>query len=621
MPNSIKYSTSTPQNALQKGNVAIGINDVDMGPTSITGWYNSITPSVNNITIYKTSTSNIPLIFSPQSDDELYRFVIDQGGTSGDTTSLSSSLSWIATQSNLFAANIEYENIVTDGLVLNLDASVVSSYPMTNNTIYDLSGEGSDATKQSGVDYSTSQLIADSDEYGNLLFDGSSTGIVPFSAAGLTTTATVEMWCKIGTGYSGKMFCGWGSYDVYCGNSAIGYNTGNGDVHGISQTTVDSLGIVDTWAHYIFEFRSDVSYTNNKIYINGVNQSLTQQTGTEAAGNRNFNSGNGKIASWGGGGYQMPMECAVFRVYNKSLSQDEITHNYNSQKGRYQNFFRNGNFQFGNLNYSSGTENTTTTLPGSDYSLQMPQVWRNTFSSNNYVEVDTSKSYRMVVQNRTLSKGGSGNNVLSGGHTGYMTFDESFRFIDLRNCGGLANTYLTRDLNPGDAYAYVSNQNNNWRAVDTTYYYRHFMIYPPSHPEFSTPWEYTRIGYQDNLILYNEITDIGGGELKMRFANSSGQWVTFPNIGYPTPTGTPIMNGVAGGTYSYVFYPTTAAYGEWSTYTSGVWTGENRNSGIPFRYATKYIKFLHLINYSVPSGTSPLPIMLFGDVTLEQVQV
>ena len=621
MPNSIKYSTSTPQNALQKGNVAIGINDVDMGPTSITGWYNSITPSVNNITIYKTSTSNIPLIFSPQSDDELYRFVIDQGGTSGDTTSLSSSLSWIATQSNLFAANIEYENIVTDGLVLNLDASVVSSYPMTNNTIYDLSGEGSNSTKQSGVDYSTSQLIADSDEYGNLLFDGSSTGIVPFSAAGLTTTATVEMWCKIGTGYSGKMFCGWGSYDVYCGNSAIGYNTGNGDVHGISQTTVDSLGIVDTWAHYIFEFRSDVSYTNNKIYINGVNQSLTQQTGTEAAGNRNFNSGNGKIASWGGGGYQMPMECAVFRVYNKSLSQDEITHNYNSQKGRYQNFFRNGNFQFGNLNYSSGTENTTTTLPGSDYSLQMPQVWRNTFSSNNYVEVDTSKSYRMVVQNRTLSKGGSGNNVLSGGHTGYMTFDESFRFIDLRNCGGLANTYLTRDLNPGDAYAYVSNQNNNWRAVDTTYYYRHFMIYPPSHPEFSTPWEYTRIGYQDNLILYNEITDIGGGELKMRFANSSGQWVTFPNIGYPTPTGTPIMNGVAGGTYSYVFYPTTAAYGEWSTYTSGVWTGENRNSGIPFRYATKYIKFLHLINYSVPSGTSPLPIMLFGDVTLEQVQV
>ena len=422
------------------------------------------------------------------------------------------------------------------------------------------------------------------------------------------------------------MFCGWKTYDVYCSGGTIGYNTANSDVYGISQNTVNSLGIVDTWAHYIFEFRSDVSYTNNKIYINGVNQSLSQQIGSEYAGNRNFNSGNGKIASWlsTGTGYEMPMECAVFRVYNKSLSQDEITQNYNSQKGRYQNFLPNGNFQFGNLNYSSGTENTTTTLPGSSYSLQMPQLWQSTFISDNYVEVDTSKSYRMVMQSRTLSKGGSGNNVLSNGHVGFKTFDKDFRFIDQRNCGGLANTYLTRDLNPGDAYAYVSNQNNNWFAVGGIYYKRHFMIYPPSHPEFATPWEYTRIGYQENNqpIYYNEITDIGGGELKMRFANSSDQWVTFPNIGYPTPTGTPIMNGVASSTYNYVFPGnTTAPYGEWSTYTSGVWTGEDRTGTTPFRYATKYIKFLHLINHSVPSGTSPLPIMLFGDLTIEQVQV
>jgi hypothetical protein len=252
----------------------------------------------------------------------------------------------------------------------------------------------------------------------------------------------------------------------------------------------------------------------------------------------------------------------------------------------------------------------------------MPQQQYSSFFSDNLVEVDTTKTYKMTVKNRTLTKGGPGNNVLSGGHTGYITYDSSFRFIDLRNCGGVANTYLTRTLNPGDSYAYVSNQNNQWMPAGSEYYFRHFMIYPPSHPEFSKPWEYTRIGYPDPEIYYNEITDIGGGELRIRFSNSNGSsWTTFPNIGYATPAGTPVMNGVAGGTFSYVFYPTEAAFGEWSTHISELFTGENRNSGTPFRYGTKYVSFMHLINYAVPGGTSPLPIMLFGDVKLEQVKV
>jgi hypothetical protein len=29
---------------------------------------------------------------------------------------------------------------------------------------------------------------------------------------------------------------------------------------------------------------------------------------------------------------------------------------------------------------------------------------------------------------------------------------------------------------------------------------------------------------------------------------------------------------------------------------------------------------MHLINYAVPNGTSPLPVMLWGDVTLEEVK-
>ena len=624
MPNPIKYTTGSESLALNKGNFYIGTGDVGKGPSDTTGYFNGITPASGGYVIYlnrEGAPGNLAY-HNALTDSELISFTNKLAGQS--YTTVAECFSYFAGQNDKIVLNFDYEKIKTEGLVFALDAGFTGAYPTAGTTIYDLSGNDNNCTLTNGITFNSNG--SDYDGSGTLTFDGAD-DYVPFYAPNLGTIATVEMWCKIdGGNYSHKMFMGWGLYDIYCYGGAIGFNTANSDCYGISLSTVNSLGITNQWAHYIFEFRTDVSYTNNKIYINGVLQSLSQLYSSENPSARNFSGGSGRIASWGAGGYYMPMDCAVFRVYNRSLTQAEITQNYNAQKGRFQNFYTNGNFQFltagGALqNYSQGTVNSTTVYPGNNYSLQMPQVQYNTFLSDNYVEVDTSKTYVMTVKNRTLTKGGPGNNVLSGGHTGYITFDSSFRFIDLRNCGGVANTYLTRDLIPGDAYAYVSNQNNQWMAAGSEYYFRHFMIYPPSHPEFNKPWEYTRIGYPDPEIYYNEVTDIGGGELRIRFSNYNGSsWTTFPNIGYATPAGPAVMNGVAGGTFSYVFYPTEAAFGSWSTYTSDPFTGENRNSSTPFRYATKYVSFMHLINYAVPGGTSPLPIMLFGDVTLEQIK-
>jgi len=620
MPNGIKYNTSAESLSLRKGNFYIATGDVPKGPTSSTGFWNGITPQYGGYTIYINKASNGPSIYKVANDSELIATTNKITGSNYSTAA--QCLAYFAEQTDRFVLNFDYESTITDGLVMNLDSSVVASYPKANTTIYDLSSVNNYFTLNNGISFNSEG--SNYDGSGTLVFDGVD-DYIDFYVPNLGSIATVEMWCKIGSGYDGKMFMGWNTYDIYCAGGAIGFNTAQGDCYGINLSTVNSLGIVGQWAHYVFEFRTDVSYTNNKIYINGVSQTLSQIFGSE--GGKSFNGGSGRIAGWRvDGGYRMPMSCAVFRIYNRALTQTEITKNYNSLKGRYQNFYTNGNFQFltsgGAIqNFTGGIVNSTTKLDGYNYSLQMPQVQYNTYFSDNFVEVDTSKSYVMTVKNRTLTKGGSGNNVLSGGHTGFATFDSSYRFIDLRMCGGVANTVLTRPLSPGDSYVYVSNQNNQWSAPNSEYYFRHFMIYPPSHPEFYKPWEYTRIGYGDVDIYYNEVTDIGGGELRLRFSNYDGSsWVTFPNIGYPTPAGTPVMNGVAGGTFSYVFYPTEGSFGGWSTYTSSPFTGENRNSSVPFRYGTKYILFMHLINYAVPGGTSPLPVMLFGDVTLEQVK-
>jgi len=218
-------------------------------------------------------------------------------------------------------------NIVTSSLVLALDAGNLVSYGGNGTTVYSLMGSNS-STLTNGVTYSSGYG-------GNWGFDGTN-DYMNFTAPDLGTTTTVEMWCKIGSGYSDKMFFGWYAYDVWCGGGNLGYNTAGGDVYGISAASVSSLGLVNNWKHYVFEMRSDVSYTNNKIYINGVSQTLSQQFGGEVPSNRNFNSGNGRIACWLVDlNYPMPMDCSIFKVYNRALTQQEINQNFNAYKNRY----------------------------------------------------------------------------------------------------------------------------------------------------------------------------------------------------------------------------------------------------------------------------------------------
>jgi len=218
--------------------------------------------------------------------------------------------------------------IVTSGLVLCLDAVDRKSYPGTGTAWIDRSGNRNNATLVNSLSYNPNNS-------GTLVFDGVD-DYADFFAPSLGTTTTVEMWAKIGAGYNNKMFFGWNLYDFTGVAGAIGFNTGAGDVYGISSATVTSLGLVNNWKHYVMEMRSDVSYTNNKVYVNSTQLTLSQQAGTENAANRSFNSGNGRISGWRfNTSYPMPMSCSTFRVYNRALTTDEIQQNFNAARGRY----------------------------------------------------------------------------------------------------------------------------------------------------------------------------------------------------------------------------------------------------------------------------------------------
>jgi hypothetical protein len=217
--------------------------------------------------------------------------------------------------------------IVTDGLSLYTDAVNTRSYIGSGTSVNGLvSGIG--LTLVNGVGFGTTGT-----KY--FILDGTNDNI-PFNIPNVGTTLSIEMWARINSFSNGMPF-GFDRYDVWANGGRLGFNTAASDIYGLTSTQVTNLGLLSQWKHYVFEMRTDVSYSNNKIYINGQNQSLSQVAGTENASLRNFNSGNGRISSWlFSDVFFIAMDLAQFRVYNRALTSQEIVQNYNATKKRYE---------------------------------------------------------------------------------------------------------------------------------------------------------------------------------------------------------------------------------------------------------------------------------------------
>ena len=225
------------------------------------------------------------------------------------------------------------KSIVTDGLVFLADAANKQSYPGSGTTANTLLGT-SNATLNGGATFDSANL-------GNFSCDGVD-DYIQTQIPDPGNQATTEFWIKINlTSGANVMLCGWRYYSIYCRNTGggnMGFNTGNGDVYGISYSDITALGISNNWMHLVLVWNSNVSYTNNKIYINGELQSISQQQGTEASGYRNFNSGNFGIACWNVAytpGIFSLQNLSSAKIYNRELSASEVAQNYNALKSRF----------------------------------------------------------------------------------------------------------------------------------------------------------------------------------------------------------------------------------------------------------------------------------------------
>jgi len=78
----MKHTSSKPSRGMRRGNVGIRTGKGNVGPTSVTGYYNTIVPSeVGKYVVYRVGSSGAPLSWTPQNDTEFIRLTNELFGS------------------------------------------------------------------------------------------------------------------------------------------------------------------------------------------------------------------------------------------------------------------------------------------------------------------------------------------------------------------------------------------------------------------------------------------------------------------------------------------------------------------------------------------------------------
>ena len=221
-------------------------------------------------------------------------------------------------------------SIVTDGLVLCLDAANNNSYPKSGTTWSDLVG----ANNGTLTNMDTSNFSDDNS--GVLSFDGTNEHIqLPQSFSFGGSSFSIECWVKLDT-ISGIDAI----YYSQSSNQSGFYGIGHANVSGFkgffisdyngSTRVISHMGTaasINTWYHVV-GFKN----TSNQqaVYVNGsLSTSLLTSALSVTSSNPLIGANPASFSEiWDG-------SISQFRIYNRALTADEIRQNYEATVGRY----------------------------------------------------------------------------------------------------------------------------------------------------------------------------------------------------------------------------------------------------------------------------------------------
>jgi hypothetical protein len=219
-------------------------------------------------------------------------------------------------------------SMITDGLMVYLDAANTRSYPGTGNTWYDLRGSINFALQNNPPFLANSAGGSIGFTAANYHWATSS------SSLSLMTRFTVEVWhyytgvltgaapCIVTETYFGTT--GQINYNLGSTLSGAGLRVGYYN-NGWNESSMYALS-ANNWYHISGTFDG----ANFRLYINSVNQVTTPNGGTPTA-----NTGGIRLMRrwdfdeyWGG-------HLSTVKIYNRALSAAEIKQNFEATRDRY----------------------------------------------------------------------------------------------------------------------------------------------------------------------------------------------------------------------------------------------------------------------------------------------
>ncbi len=319
MPQPVKYSTSSVPNAIKKGNMAIGVNQVEYSPTSTTGWYAGISPPVSGYTVYVNKATQGPSILVASNDTDLVSVARSQGASASVTTA-AGALNYFASQSDMMVVNKNYNDIVTSGLVMNWDASFVASYPVSGTSWYDISGSGNTGTLNNGPTFNSS---------GYFVFDGTDDSITRSynSTFNIRSGITLYVLFRRNSIFTQLSDCfilsrppAWYFYDEYNAGTIRGDVFIDGTRRGNRSVAMPNDG---RWYEFVYTYDSSTGWAI--MYRNGTAASSTQVTGLS---NYLIDSSSANFLSIFSSNVGKSYFVNSLRIYNRALSATEISQNY-----------------------------------------------------------------------------------------------------------------------------------------------------------------------------------------------------------------------------------------------------------------------------------------------------
>lgn len=202
---------------------------------------------------------------------------------------------------------------IVEGLICALDPSNPKCYPGSGTVLYDLSGTGNHGTLVNGPTWSSANQ-------GVIVLDGTNDYIdvpINLSTSNYTVIGAARYLVASGRTFSAKN-----------NNWLMGHwSTQTENYYAQSWVTAPNAGPSDTsWRFYA----ATGNYSGDlwSLYVNGVGTTVNSTAGT--------NGPNGfAIGSSGGVGEFSNSHIGVFMVYNRVLTQNEISTSFRSLRSRY----------------------------------------------------------------------------------------------------------------------------------------------------------------------------------------------------------------------------------------------------------------------------------------------